>query len=443
MRPPSPKSALRSSQFLKRSCNRCRTYLHPPRATAHRRSLSRRRFPTPLLPGLLWGPCWSRLLIPKPARRSRSKRRLRRLPTQCPRRQRPLQSIPLSLTHPSPDLFDAPAVNPEHQVRDVDAPLPDEQPVLIHEEQIWSGPEAIEPSLRWTAPEHADTHDEPAPEIDARATLEASQLAPRPAIGVDTARIESTPPAPFISLSATEEAVALAAPAKAREAIPYVRRAAVIVGGVVVTLTAAVLALVVLYRWLDPPTSTLMLGQRLTGVEIEQRWVPIERISSNLVHAVILSEDGGFCRHRGVDWSALEEAIESARGGSTITMQVVKNLFLWPQRSYIRKALEMVLAYVVEAVWSKERILEIYLNIAEWGPGVFGAEAASRHHFGKAAARLTAQEAAQLAVSLPSPIERQAGYPGWQTRRLANNLLIRMRAVRTTMRCVRVRRGRA
>ncbi len=133
-------------------------------------------------------------------------------------------------------------------------------------------------------------------------------------------------------------------------------------------LTATVLLLVVLYRWVDPPASTLMLGQQLTGTEIEQRWVPIERISPHLVQAVILSEDGGFCRHRGVDWPALEEAIESSRGGSTITMQVVKNLFLWPPRSYIRKALEIVLAYVVEAVWPKERVLEIYLNIAEWGP---------------------------------------------------------------------------
>ena len=206
-------------------------------------------------------------------------------------------------------------------------------------------------------------------------------------------------------------------------------------------LTAAVLLLVVLYRWVDPPASTLMLGQQLTGTEIEQRWVPIERISPHLVQAVILSEDGGFCRHRGVDWSALEEAIESSRGGSTITMQVVKNLFLWPQRSYIRKALEIVLAYVVEAVWPKERVLEIYLNIAEWGPGIFGAEAAARSHFGRSASQLTAQEAALLAVSLPSPIERRAGYPDQQMRRLANNLLLRMRAVRTVPQCVRVRRA--
>jgi monofunctional biosynthetic peptidoglycan transglycosylase len=214
-----------------------------------------------------------------------------------------------------------------------------------------------------------------------------------------------------------------------------------VAGGAVLALVAAVLLLVILYRWVDPPTSTLMLSQRLAGMDIEQKWVPLERISPNLVQAVILSEDGAFCRHHGVDWSALEEAMESSRGGSTITMQVVKNLFLWPARSYIRKALEIALAYVVEMVWSKERVLEIYLNIAEWGPGVFGAEAAARYHFGKASSRLTAQEAALLAVSLPSPLDRQAGYPGWQTQRLADNLLVRMRAVRTAQRCVRLRRG--
>lgn len=218
-------------------------------------------------------------------------------------------------------------------------------------------------------------------------------------------------------------------------------RAARIAGGIAVGLVGLVFLLIILYRWIDPPTSTLMLGQRLTGTEIDQRWRPLGRISPHLVQAVILSEDGGFCRHRGVDWSALGEAIESSRGGSTITMQVVKNLFLWPHRSYVRKALEIMLAYVVEVFWPKDRILEIYLNIAEWGPGIFGAEAAARNHFSKAASQLTAQEAALLAVSLPSPIERQAGYPGWQTRRLANNLLIRMRSVRSPVRCVRTRRA--
>ena len=178
-----------------------------------------------------------------------------------------------------------------------------------------------------------------------------------------------------------------------------------------------VLGLVVLYRWVDPPASTLILGQRLTGTPITQRWVSLTRISPNLQLAVIMSEDARFCRHAGVDWGELKEAIESAgdgmaRGGSTISMQVVKNLFLWPSKSYLRKAIEIPLAYVIEAAWSKRRVLEIYLNIAEWGPGVFGAEAAARYHFRKPAMLLTLREAALLAVSLPNPFERQAGSPG-------------------------------
>jgi len=197
-----------------------------------------------------------------------------------------------------------------------------------------------------------------------------------------------------------------------------------------------------LYRWVDPPASTLMLSHRFAGTPTTQRWIPLERISPNLVAAVIASEDGHFCRHHGVDWGELKEAIESAgdgltRGGSTISMQVVKNLFLWPSRSYVRKAIEIPLAYSIETLWSKRRILEIYLNIAEWGPGIFGAEAAARYHFRKPALLLTAREAALLAVSLPNPFERQAGRPGPGTLRLADNLLLRMRAAQANMACVR------
>ena len=215
---------------------------------------------------------------------------------------------------------------------------------------------------------------------------------------------------------------------------------------IALTLLAAIailmLALLVLYRWVDPPASTLMLGQRLTGTSISQRWVALDRMSPNLHHAVILSEDGHFCRHSGVDWGELKEAIESAgdgmaRGGSTISMQVVKNLFLWPSRSYLRKALEIPLAYAIEALWPKRRIFEIYLNIAEWGPGIFGAEAAARYHFRKSALLLTPREAALLAVSLPNPFERQAGRPGPGTVRLADNLLLRMRAAQANMACLR------
>ncbi len=211
-------------------------------------------------------------------------------------------------------------------------------------------------------------------------------------------------------------------------------------------IAGLLLALLLLYRWVDPPASTLMLGQRLTGTAITQRWMPLERISPNLAAAVISSEDGHFCRHHGVDWGELKEAIESAgdgmaRGGSTISMQVVKNLFLWPSRSYVRKAVEIPLAYAMEALWPKRRILEIYLNIAEWGPGIFGAEAAARYHFRKSALMLNPREAALLAVSLPNPFDRQAGRPGPGTLRLADNLLLRMRAAQPSTACLRADRG--
>jgi monofunctional glycosyltransferase len=258
-------------------------------------------------------------------------------------------------------------------------------------------------------------------------------------------------PRRFAVETASSAAVALPAPsipAPARRAPVeqpgYLRRAARFIFMLLLGLAGFGLVLIVLYRWIDPPTSALMLGQRLSGEVITQRWVPLERISPNLQLATIMSEDGKFCRHHGVDWAELNEAIENARdgiprGGSTITMQVVKNLFLWPSKSYVRKAIEIALTYVVEAAWSKRRILEIYLNIAEWGPGVFGAEAASRYHFRKPASALSPREAALLAVSLPNPFERQAGTPGPGTLRLADNLLARMRTASTNAFCVRER----
>jgi monofunctional biosynthetic peptidoglycan transglycosylase len=209
----------------------------------------------------------------------------------------------------------------------------------------------------------------------------------------------------------------------------------------VAAFAGVVLTLVVLYRGIDPPASTLMLGQWITGTPITRQWMPLERMSPNLVAAVILSEDGQFCRHRGVDWQELRELIDdgAARGGSTITMQVAKNLFLWPSRSYLRKAVEIPLALTVDALWPKRRILEIYLNIAEWGPGIFGAEAAARYHFRKSAQALSPREAALLAVALPNPFERRAGKPGPGTQRLADNLLLRMRVASSHMTCLRPR----
>ncbi|NOT70863.1 MAG: monofunctional biosynthetic peptidoglycan transglycosylase [Hyphomicrobium sp.] len=195
---------------------------------------------------------------------------------------------------------------------------------------------------------------------------------------------------------------------------------------------ALILVLIAAYRFINPPVSSLMLQKRLTGNSFTQTWVPMDSISPQVVRAVLLSEDGRFCQHWGVDFAAMQDAIERAgdgipRGASTISMQVTKNLFLWPSKSYIRKAIEIPLTYAIEALWPKRRIMEVYLNIAEWGPGIFGVEAASRAHFDKAASRLNEREAAQLAVALPNPHARDPGDPGPQTRRLAGDIQLRMR----------------
>lgn len=172
--------------------------------------------------------------------------------------------------------------------------------------------------------------------------------------------------------------------------------------------------LLVLWRFV-PPVSTLMLGRWVTLRPVERVWMPLERISPNLVAAVVTSEDARFCRHSGIDWAALDEQLSAedgpARGASTITMQTAKNLFLWPQRSFVRKGLEIPLALAIDAAWPKRRVLEVYLNIAEWGPGVFGAEAAAQRYFSKPAAQLTRREAALLATALPNPILRNPKRP--------------------------------
>jgi monofunctional biosynthetic peptidoglycan transglycosylase len=174
--------------------------------------------------------------------------------------------------------------------------------------------------------------------------------------------------------------------------------------------------LIVLWR-AAAPVSTLMLARWVAFRGVERTYVPLARISARLIAAVVTSEDAQFCRHHGVDWGALNEVINEAdedgpsRGASTITMQVAKNLFLWPQRSTIRKGLEIPLALALDRAWGKRRVLEVYLNIAEWGDGVFGAEAAARRYFHKSAADLSQREASLLATALPNPILRDPSRP--------------------------------
>ena len=173
--------------------------------------------------------------------------------------------------------------------------------------------------------------------------------------------------------------------------------------------------LVAAYRFVPPPVTPLML---LRDAPIDRRWVAIDAIATALPRAVIAAEDNLFCRHWGVDWQSLSAAVEAysdgerAGGGSTITMQTAKNLFLWPDRHAVRKALEFPLTLLIETVWPKQRILEVYLNIVEWGDGIYGAEAAARHHFGRSAAELSTREAARLAAVLPSPLKWSASRPG-------------------------------
>jgi monofunctional glycosyltransferase len=206
-------------------------------------------------------------------------------------------------------------------------------------------------------------------------------------------------------------------------------------------LLLAVLAVLLLPYLLAPfyraghPVSTLMAWRWATGEPVSRQWIDFGAISSSLPRSVVASEDAKFCRHHGVDWDALREVIddaedgEPARGGSTITQQVVKNLFLWPGRSKVRKALELPLALWTDWVLPKQRILEIYLNIAELGPsGQFGAQSGALFAFGHPASALSPREAALLAAILPNPVRRSARNPGSGVRRLAGTYTVRAQA---------------
>jgi monofunctional glycosyltransferase len=211
---------------------------------------------------------------------------------------------------------------------------------------------------------------------------------------------------------------------------------------IVLALFVLLASLILAYRFVAP-VSTPMLARMLLREPVTRIEAPLDRFSPNLLAAVVMSEDAHFCRHHGVDWGAMREVIDRggaggpARGASTITMQVAKNLFLWPGRSYIRKGFEIPLALVLDRVWPKRRILEIYLNIAEWGDGIFGAEAASQAYFHKSAADLSLHEAALLAAVLPDPYTRSVLHPNWRV--VIHSRIVERRAVRTPgfLSCVR------
>ncbi|QMW22550.1 monofunctional biosynthetic peptidoglycan transglycosylase [Sandaracinobacteroides saxicola] len=193
---------------------------------------------------------------------------------------------------------------------------------------------------------------------------------------------------------------------------------------------------VLAYRWVDPPITWIQARDRLAGVPVQQQWVGLEGMTRAMPRAVIGAEDANFCAHNGFDLEAIEAAMErnakSKRvvGGSTISQQTAKNAFLWPQRSWVRKGLEAYFTVLIELVWGKPRIMEVYLNIAEMGRGIYGVEAASRHYFNKSAATLTRREAARLAAILPQPIKRDPTELKRKERRKARAIEKRIRVVR-------------
>jgi monofunctional glycosyltransferase len=204
------------------------------------------------------------------------------------------------------------------------------------------------------------------------------------------------------------------------------------------------IVMTLVYAIVPPPISNVMVLRFLSGNGLSKDWVSLEEMSPRIASAVITSEDARFCAHHGVDWVQVQWAVEEAfdgeegrtSGASTIAMQTAKNLFLWDGRSFIRKGLEIPVALWMDFVWTKRRMIEVYLNIAEWAPGVYGAEAAARHHFNKPASRLTRREAALLAAALPNPIKRKAGKPSKRVSAIANRILIRMNAMGGHLACL-------
>lgn len=191
-----------------------------------------------------------------------------------------------------------------------------------------------------------------------------------------------------------------------------------------------------LYRFVEAPGTILMVQRAFQGETVSRRVEPLQRISPHLVRAVIAAEDSGFCEHHGFEVKAIKAALErnqkgkSLRGGSTISQQTAKNLFLWPERSWVRKGLEAYFTVLIEAFWPKQRIMEAYLNAAEWGDGVFGAEAAAQARFGVSARDLTPLQAARLAAVLPSPNKWRADKPGPYVRKRAGQIMARAQAIR-------------
>jgi monofunctional biosynthetic peptidoglycan transglycosylase len=182
------------------------------------------------------------------------------------------------------------------------------------------------------------------------------------------------------------------------------------------------------YRFVPPPITYLMVERMFEGRGFDRQWRPIKEISPTLTRSVIAAEDAKFCEHHGFDFGAMQKALahnetsKRVRGGSTISQQTAKNVFLWPDRSYLRKGLEAYFTVLIEGLWGKRRIMEVYLNSVEWGPGVYGAESAALKNFGVGADKLSPAQAARLAAILPSPLKWQAAKPGPYVKRRSGRI---------------------
>ena len=204
-----------------------------------------------------------------------------------------------------------------------------------------------------------------------------------------------------------------------------------------VAAAAVVISLlwVAAYRFIAVPLTWPMARDYLQGRHIEHHWVDLSQINPAVARAAIGAEDARFCEHHGFDFDAMEAAAAKnaaggkLRGGSTISQQTAKNAFLWPGRSYLRKGLEAWFTVLIEAIWGKQRIMEVYLNIAEMGTGIYGVEAAAQHYFHVPAARLTPLQAARIAAILPQPEKRNAATPGRYVRRYASRIQKRIGVV--------------
>ncbi len=199
---------------------------------------------------------------------------------------------------------------------------------------------------------------------------------------------------------------------------PFWRLISAIVAAALMIFVIGPIIVVAVYRFVPPPVTFLMVQRAFEGRGFERHWVPIREISPSLVRAVIAAEDARFCEHHGFDLNAIQKAMaanergKKLRGGSTISQQTAKNVFLWPSRDWVRKGLEAWFTVLIEVGWGKERIMEVYLNSIEWGPGVYGAEAAAQANFHVHANQLTPAQSARLAAIVPKPLAWKAAKPG-------------------------------